>query len=75
MSGTPDLGERVTGVETRVTGLEQARVEDVRTNREAHAELWTNLNRIRDRPPVWATAVISILMFGLGVAATLAAKR
>jgi hypothetical protein len=36
---------------------------------------WSAIEAIRDRPPVWATVAISILMFALGCAVTLVAAR
>lgn len=70
-----DLRERVGKVETRVDGLERLREQDGSANTAAHAEIWSSVNRIRERPPVWATAAISLLTFALGVAITLASRR
>jgi len=36
------------------------------------AEQWTAINKLRDRLPVWATIVISLLTFLLGCALTYA---
>ena len=41
-------------------------------NREEFADVWTAINGIRNRLPNWATVVISILMFLLGIFATIA---
>lgn len=35
-------------------------------------EQWTAINKLRDRPPVWVTFVISLLTFLLGGALTFA---
>lgn len=37
-----------------------------------HKYIWEALEEIRKRPPVWCTAVISLLTFLLGIAVTVA---
>lgn len=37
---------------------------------QSDAEQWDTINQLRNRPPVWATAVISLLTFLLGAATT-----
>lgn len=36
-------------------------------------ELWSAIDKLRNRPPVWATAIISLLTFLLGCSLTYAA--
>ena len=38
-----------------------------------NTEQWVAINHIRNRPPVWATATISLLTFMLGASLTYAA--
>jgi hypothetical protein len=47
----------------------ESRIENVETNIK---EQWEAIKDVQKRPPVWATAVISILTFLLGAAVTYA---
>jgi hypothetical protein len=37
---------------------------------QSDSEQWETINQLRNRPPVWATAVISLLTFLLGASVT-----
>ena len=39
---------------------------------KSDGELWSAVKKIQNRPPVWATAVISLLTFLLGASLTYA---
>lgn len=43
-------------------------------NREDHTRMWDAMDKLKNRLPLWATLVISILMAVLGILATMAAK-
>lgn len=66
-------GECTKGVELgqRVIGLE----ENIRVNRDDHAEMWQAIDGLRNRLPTWATAVISLLTFLCGVLGTWARMK
>ena len=40
--------------------------EEYKNNREEHTDMWTAINTLRNRPPVWATAVIAALSAAVG---------
>lgn len=42
---------------------------------QSDKQQWTAINQLKNRPPVWATAVISLLTFLLGCSLTYAAIR
>jgi hypothetical protein len=50
--------------ETRIGALEKSDVEQ-----------WTAINQLKNRLPVWATTVISLLTFLAGVLLTMAMKK
>ena len=50
------------GFDSRIEALEHDR-----------GEQWDAIDKLRNRPPVWASAIISILMFALGASLTYAA--
>lgn len=56
----------------RIINLEQNRTADRSENESDHREMWEAINRIKDRPPVWATVVISVLTCLLGILGTVA---
>jgi len=45
---------------------------DIKNLQESDKELWEAVKKIQARPPVWATAVISLLTFLLGCSLTYA---
>lgn len=55
----PPCGEH----EVRLTSLE-----------DANKEQWSAINQLRNRLPIWATIVISLLTFLLGISLRLAGK-
>ena len=48
----------------------ESRLENLEHNRD---EMWEAIEKLRNRLPVWATVVISVLTFGLGASLTYAA--
>jgi len=45
---------------------------DIKTLKENDKDQWDAINRLRNRPPIWATAIISLLCFLLGCSLTYA---
>jgi hypothetical protein len=60
--------QSVQELSTRVDRLET----DVRKTID---KLRDQMNQIRNRPPVWASLLISLLTFGLGIMASAALRR
>lgn len=56
--------------EDRPCGVHESKIDRLEKETE---EQWTAINKLRDRLPVWATIVISLLTFLLGSALTYAA--
>ena len=52
------------GLEARIHGLE-----------DSEKKQWITIEKIQNRPPIWATAVISLLTFLLGCSLTWAAMK
>jgi len=46
---------------------------DIKTLKDENEKQWSAIDKLRNRPPVWATAVISLLTFLLGCTITYAA--
>lgn len=63
-------GECTVGAElrARVVGHDLT----LRQNTEEHQELWEAVEKLRNRPPIWATTVISLLSFACGALLTYA---
>ena len=57
-------------MEDRPCDVHESKIERLEKETE---EQWTAINKLRDRLPVWATIVISLLTFLLGSALTYAA--
>jgi len=55
----------------RVTTLERAHAED----QAEHTRLWEVIERVQNRPPVWATVVIGILTGLVGLFAGIAFRQ
>lgn len=66
-------GDCTKGVELtqRVIGLE----EDGEANRREREKIWIAIDKLQNRLPVWATAVISLLTFLCGVLGTFAKMK
>lgn len=50
------------GLDERINGLRR----DMDKNEQDHNEMWTAINNLRNRLPVWATVVIALLTGLLG---------
>lgn len=46
--------------------------EAIETLKKSDTEQWEAINKLRNRPPIWTTAVISLLTFLLGCCVTYA---
>jgi len=60
------------GVVSRVQGLEKTVAHNETETWAAIEKLRDAVNTIRNRPPAWVTAVISLLTFLLGISVTVA---
>lgn len=49
------------GLEMLIAGVEKKLDEHVKNNEDDHKEMWAAINNLRNRLPVWATVVISLL--------------
>jgi len=58
-------------LQQRVISLEA----DDAENKEVHSEMWSAIDKLRNRPPLWATAIISLLTFLCGVLGTWAKMK
>ncbi|MEL7563472.1 MAG: hypothetical protein AAGU27_01095 [Dehalobacterium sp.] len=54
------------GTCANITALRDRIESDAKENRESHKELWSAINSLRNRLPVWATLFISFLTLCLG---------
>lgn len=64
--GQPCLGHA--GFNARISGLEKDFSKHDDNNNRTNGEMWAAINGVRNRPPVWATAVIALLTGLLGLA-------
>lgn len=66
-----ELCKAHSGLEQRIKNVEQ---EEKRLH-QVDEEQWTAINQLRNRLPAWATVVISLLTFLLGIALTYASMK
>jgi len=57
------------------TAVEQSVVDLTARFDRFEVDVWMTIDKLRDRLPVWATLLLSVLTFALGVAAHAALRR